>query len=506
MKYFDRGRLWPRVAAVAILLIPGLADAKQFLPPEKWMASVRADAPFISYKLGIIDFEEGTGGDWAEYSGDLRVALRDSNFFDKNAERRLRVRVTRSFADLAVDNERAVTTGKLVITYRFLDGEKLVHEQKVVTHSLTDMYASSSDPRASMAANLQLLLLNLRKASGDTEYLAQAERMEQDIHSDLARKGVGLSGLMTRGFIAGVEGTIAVVQGMGAVAGTALEVAASPEFLTAMNDAMAEQAAQQAQQQAMLDQIRRDAEEAQRQKDLEEQRIAAERAAQARQIEIAQRTQTHALAAQRDVQQQQQATQQQLAEQRRQEEQRRLAEQQRIETQRKQEEQRRLAEQQRLEAQRKAEEERIAAQRRKEEERKAAEARRGLDTPVHLASPPPIGTLTREWSDWYLYGSHNNVGVYWRARLYDDGIRVQWRCANGTPDKRYCSIGGENNGNKIYYCYRGTVQVGRGGAMGEASDVRPGGEYQFVGETSCSRMDATFLLPQVKISAVIPVW
>ena len=514
MKLFDRGRLGPRIAALVVLSIPGLASARQFLPPENWMAPLRPDAPFISYKLGIIDFEEGTGGDWAEYSGDLRVALRDSNFFDKNAARRLRVRVSRGFADVVVDNERAVTTGKLVITYRFLDGEQVVHEQQVVTQSLTDMYANSSDPRAAMAANLQLLLVNLRKAGGDAAFIAQAERLEQDIHRDLADKGVGFSGLMTRGFIAGAEGAVAVVRGVGAVAGTALEVAASPEFQTAMNDAMAEQARQQAQQQAqqqaMLDQIRRDAEEAQRQKDLEEQRLAAERAEQARQKQLAQLAQVEAVLA-RNAQQQQQQTQQQMeqqriAEQRRQEEQRRLAEQQRLDAQRKQEEQRRLAEQQRLEAQRKAEEERIAAQRRQEEERRAAEARRGLNTPVRLASAPPVGTLTREWSGWFLYGSHNNVDVYWRARLYDDGIRVQWRCANGTSDKRYCSIGGENNGNKIYYCYRGNAQVGRGGAMGEASDVRPGGDYQFVGETSCSRMDATFVLPQVRISAVIPVW
>ena len=494
-------------AALAILLMPGLAGAEQFLPPQKWMASVRSEMPFLSYKLGMIDFEEGTGGDWAEYSGDLRVALRDSNFFDKSAERRVRIRVTRGYADLVVDNERMVSTGKLVVVYRFLDGEQVVLEQKIVTQSLTDMYANSSDPHASMAANLRLLLISLRKARGDAEFLARAERMEHDIREDLAGKGVGLSGMMTRGFVAGVEGTIAVAKGVGEVAGTALEVAASPEFQTAMNDAMAEQAQQQAQQQAMLDQIRRDADEAQRAKELERERLAAAKAEEARQAELAQRSQANAQIAQDNARQQQQVTQQQqLADQRRQEEQRRLAEQQRVEAQRKEIERQRLAEQQRLEAQRKAEQERIAAQRRKEEERKAAEARRGIGTPVQLASAPPIGTLTRDWTQWYRYGSHNNVDVYWRARLYDDGIRVQWRCANGTSDKRYCSIGGENNGNKIYYCYRGTAQIGRGGAMGEASDVRPGGDFEFVGETSCSRMDATFILPEVRISAVIPVW
>ncbi len=488
----------PLIVAFITLLAPAVVSAKQYLPSDKWMMSLKTEAPFLPYKLGLIDMEEGTGGEWAEFSGDLRTALRDSNFFDKNAERRVRIRVARTQTDVTVDNDRAVSTGNLVVTYRFLDGERLVYEHQIVTQFLNDFYSASTDPRPSMEANLHLLLLNLRKERADEDFLAGAAHMEDDIRKNLAGKGVGISGMMTRGFIAGVEGTIGVVKGVGAVAGVAMEVAASPEFQTAVNDAMAEQARHQAQQQAMLDQIRRDAEAAEYQREMEQR---------ARQREVAMRTQSNLQSSVHSSQTpqtasntQKQQTAVQQAEQRKLAEQRRLAEAQRIEAQRKQ------AEQQRLEAQHKAEQDRIAAQRLKEEERKAVEARRGLGSPVQLATAPPIGTLTQDWSGWYRYGSHNNVDVFWRARLYDDGIRVQWRCSNNTSDKRYCSIGGDNNGNKIYHCYRGTTPIGRGGAMGEASDVRARGEYQFLGETSCNRMSATFLLPEVKISAVIPVW
>ncbi len=491
----------PLLLACIALHLPALVCAKQYLPPDRWMASLKADAPFIPYKLGLIDMESGTGGEWAEFSGDLRIALRDSNFFDKTAERRLRIQVGRAYTDVAADAERSVTTGNLNIVYRFLDGDKPVYEYRISTQYLLDNYSGSTDPRHSMKANLRLLLLNVRKEHADETFITTAAVLEEDIRKDLAGKGVGFSGLMTRGFIAGVEGTIGVVKGVGAVAGVALEVAASPEFQAAVNDAMAEQARQQAQQQAMLDQMRRDAEAAERQREMEER---------ARRHEVAMRTQSNLQSSVQSAQTgnagnsaQQQVDQRRIAEQQRVEAQRRQDEQQRLEQQR-QEQQRQ--EQQRQEAQRKAEQDRIAAQRRKEEERKAAEARRGLGTPVQLATAPPIGTLSKDWSGWYRYGSHNNVDVHWRARLYDDGIRVQWRCSNNTSDKRYCSIGGDNTGNKIYHCYRGTTPVGRGGAMGEASDVRAGGEYQFMGETACNRMNATFLLPEVKISAVIPVW
>ncbi|HEY5808789.1 MAG TPA: hypothetical protein VIT67_12515 [Povalibacter sp.] len=90
---------------------------------------------------------------------------------------------------------------------------------------------------------------------------------------------------------------------------------------------------------------------------------------------------------------------------------------------------------------------------------------------MQLAAAPPIGTLTRDWTDWYLYGSHNSVDVYWRARLYTTTASAF--SGGARTAQAYCSIGGENNGNKVYYCCHGAAQVGRGGALGEASDVRP---------------------------------
>ncbi len=88
-------------------------------------------------------------------------------------------------------------------------------------------------------------------------------------------------------FVATVEGTMEVVSGMGEVAGTALEVAASPEFQNTLNAEMANHQAQQAQQTAYLNDLQAQADaqaEAQRRQQQAEQ-LAVQQAEAAQQQE-----------------------------------------------------------------------------------------------------------------------------------------------------------------------------------------------------------------------------
>lgn len=331
-----------RIATCLVLLAaPLLASAGRYQPGETWLEAVRVPEPFLPYRLGVVEFEEGTTGDWLEYLGDLRATVRGANYFQRTDAPRLRVQITRGYQDGGADEKGCKSSpGTLALTYRFLDGEREVNRFSITTQA--PVSGSDNDLDAAMAGNLKYLLLELRKQQGDGAFAAQAAVLENGIQGELGKGsslGCKVGVVLARGFVATVEGTVAVVKGAGQVAGVALEVAASPEFQSAMQEAMAEQQRQQAQHQAFMDninaQVEADRQRREAQQRAEAEQLAAQQAAQQQQLDAQQAAQQQQLDAQQAAQQQ--AAREALAaekaradaERTRQEAQRRIAEQQR---------------------------------------------------------------------------------------------------------------------------------------------------------------------------------
>lgn len=274
-------------ALMILLAAPTLALAGQYQPEPKWLDGVRAQKPFLPYRLGVVEFKEGTSSEWLEYMGDLRATLRGSNYFQPSDAPRLRVEIERGYQHGSTNSDACKeTAGTLALTYRFFDGETEVNRLSIATPAPVD--GDSNNWNAAMAGNLKFLLLGLRKGQGDALFDAQAANFEARIRDDLGKGsnfGCTMGTMLARGFIATVEGTIAVVGGVGEVAGAAMEVAASPQFASAMNSAMAEQQQQRAQQQAYTNNLNAQIQAQQRaQADKErQQREAQQRAAEAQQ-------------------------------------------------------------------------------------------------------------------------------------------------------------------------------------------------------------------------------
>jgi len=276
-----------RRALMVLLAAPTLALAGQYQPEPKWLDGVRAQKPFLPYRLGVVEFKQGTSSEWLEYMGDLRATLRGSNYFQPSDAPRLRVEIERGYEHGSTNADACKeTAGTLALTYRFFDGETEVNRLSIATPAPVD--GDSNNWNAAMAGNLKFLLLALRRGQGDALFDAQAASFESRIRDELGKGsnfGCTMGTMLARGFVATVEGTIAVVGGVGEVAGAALEVAASPQFQGAMNSAMAEQRQQQAQQQAFTNNLNAQVQAQQRaQADKErQQREAQQRAAEAQQ-------------------------------------------------------------------------------------------------------------------------------------------------------------------------------------------------------------------------------
>ena len=276
-----------RIATCLLLLAaPLLANAGRYQPKESWLEAVRVPEPFLPYRLGVVEFEEGASGEWLEYLGDLRATLRGANYFQRTDAPRLRLQIARGYQDGGADEKGCKSSsGTLALTYRFLDGEREVNRFSITTQA--PVSGSDNDLDAAMAGNLKYLLLELRKGQGDGAFATQAVALENAVQSELGKGsslGCKVGVVLARGFVATVEGTVAVVKGASQVAGAALEVAASPEFQSAMNTAMAEQQRQQAQHQAFMDNINAQAEADRQQREAQQraqaQQLAAQQAAQ----------------------------------------------------------------------------------------------------------------------------------------------------------------------------------------------------------------------------------
>lgn len=248
----SRDRTRKVLSLTLLLAAPALALAGRYQPDPKWLETVRAPQAFLPFRLGVVEFKQGTSDAWLEYLGDLRSTLRGANYFQQAEAPRLRLEIHRSAQHGKTDADGCMETpGALALTYRFMDGEREVNRLSITT--VAPVSGDSNDWDAAMAGNLKFLLLALRKSQGDAQFAAQAEGMEARIRDGLgegSNVGCAVGAVLARGFVATVEGAIAVVEGVGEVAGTALEVAASPQFRGAMNSALAEQRQQQVRQQA----------------------------------------------------------------------------------------------------------------------------------------------------------------------------------------------------------------------------------------------------------------
>lgn len=279
----NRAHALLRLGVGAVLLaVPVLALAGRYQPEEKWLDAVRADAPFLPYRLGVVEYEGGASDEWLEYLGDLRATLRGANYFQHTGAPRLRLEIVRVYeaGDFNADTGCKVAPGSLALTYRFLDGEQEVSGMTITTPA--PMKGSRDNLEAAMAGNLKYLLLELRKGT-DAGFASQAGDLEAQIQRSLGKGstvGCKVGNALARGFVATMEGAAAVVVGMGEVAGAALEVAASPEFQSTLNTAMAEHQQQQMQQQAYLDNLNAQADAARRQREAAEQAQARQRAAE----------------------------------------------------------------------------------------------------------------------------------------------------------------------------------------------------------------------------------
>jgi hypothetical protein len=240
------------VALLALLAAPTLALAVRYQPDPKFLEGVRAPKAFLPYRLGIVEFKEGTSDAWLEYTGDLRSTLRAANYFEQTDAPRLRLEIQRSSTQGKSNGDGCMETpGALALTYRFLDGEREVNRLSITT--VAPVSGDGNDWDAAMSVNLKFLLLEMRKGQGDPQFAAQAGGLEARIREGIGQgsnTGCTVGAVLARGFVATVEGAVAVAGGLGEVAGTALEVAASPQFQSTMNSALAEQREQQARQQA----------------------------------------------------------------------------------------------------------------------------------------------------------------------------------------------------------------------------------------------------------------
>lgn len=271
----SRTRTAARLGAPALLLaVSTLAHAGRYQPDPKWLENVRAPEAFLPYRLGVVEFKQGTSDAWLEYLGDLRSTLRGANYFQQADAPRLRVEIHRAAKHGKSDEDGCVETpGALALTYRFLDGEREVNRLSITT--VAPVSGDDNDWHAAMSGNLKFMLLALRKSQGEPQFAAQAGALEARVREGLGQggnSGCKVGAVLARGFVATMEGAVAVAEGLGEVAGTALEVAASPEFQGAMHTALAEQRQQQAQQQAAFNAQRQAQQRAQAQAQAEAER------------------------------------------------------------------------------------------------------------------------------------------------------------------------------------------------------------------------------------------
>ncbi|MFC4656116.1 hypothetical protein ACFO3I_13960 [Rheinheimera marina] len=274
---------------LSLLLLAPLCSASRYQPDPQWLQNIKSAESFLPYRLGVIEFKEGNSDAWLEYMGDLRAALRASNYFQTAQAPRLKLQIERGYVAGDVDEDGCKTTaGSLALTYRFYDGAREVSRFSITTQAPVD--GDSNDYDAAMAGNLKLLLVELRKSQGDAGFNAQASSLESAIQQELSggsNFGCTVGVALANGFVATVEGTMDVVSGAGEFAGAALEVAASPEFQNTLNAEMANYQAQQAQQAQFLNNLQAQADaqaEAQRQQQEAEQQ--AVRQAQAAQQQV----------------------------------------------------------------------------------------------------------------------------------------------------------------------------------------------------------------------------
>lgn len=276
-----KSRATNMVVCLAILSASPLAGAGRYQPEAEWLQTVQVAEPILPYRLGVVEFKEGNSDEWLEYMGDLRATLRGSNYFRSASAPRLKLQIERGIQGGSFDEDGCTTSaGALSLTYRFFDGQQEVIRFAITTQA--PMNGDSNDFTAAMSGNLKYLLLELRKAQGDTAFAATAETLATEIQRDLASGsslGCNVGMALANGFVATVEGTIAVFEGVGEVAGAALEVAASPEFQNTLNAEMANYQAQQAQQDAYYRNLQAQANaqaEAERQRQVAEQQAKAE--------------------------------------------------------------------------------------------------------------------------------------------------------------------------------------------------------------------------------------
>lgn len=248
-----------RAALLGLLAAPTLALAVRYQPDPKWLEGVRAPKAFLPYRLGVVEFKEGTSDAWLEYIGDLRSTLRGANYFEQADAPRLRLEIHRSSTQGKSNGDGCMETpGALALTYRFLDGEREVNRLSITT--VAPVSGDGNDWDAAMSGNLKFLLVEMRKGQGDPQFAAQAGALEARIREGIGQgsnTGCKVGAVLARGFVATMEGAFAVAGGLGEVAGTALEVAASPEFQGTMSSALAEQRQQQARHQAQAETERR---------------------------------------------------------------------------------------------------------------------------------------------------------------------------------------------------------------------------------------------------------
>lgn len=227
-----------------------IVNAGRYQPESAWIQGVKAPEPFLPYRLGVVEFNEGTSDEWLEFMGDLRAALRASNYFQSASAPRLRLEITPGVQHGSANTDGCKTTpGTLSLTYRFLDGGREITNIAITTQA--PMSGSSNDFNAAMAGNLKHLLLELRKTQGEADFLATADAMAARVQQGLGEGssfGCNVGMVLANGFVATVEGTIAVIAGVGEVAGAVVEVAASPEFQNTLNTEIANYQAQQVQQ------------------------------------------------------------------------------------------------------------------------------------------------------------------------------------------------------------------------------------------------------------------
>lgn len=235
-----------------LLGVSTFANAGRYTPETAWLQSIKTAEPFLPYRLGVVEFKDGTSDEWLEFMGDMRAALRASNYFQSTTAPRLRLEITRGVQHGDVNTGGCKTTpGALSLTYRFLDGTREITNIAITTQA--PMSGSSNDFNAAMAGNLKHLLLELRKTQGEADFLATADALAARVQQGLGEGssfGCNVGMVLANGFVATVEGTVAVIAGVGEVAGAVVEVAASPEFQNTLNTEMANYQAQQAQQDA----------------------------------------------------------------------------------------------------------------------------------------------------------------------------------------------------------------------------------------------------------------